>query len=303
MNKSAKIDFFTVDFTDSGDLEIILRNLHSTPIDSNKRNVDVDDDWIRLSRGKLSEDGYLGDMMRISMAPAGFRANLSGEITAVDLGKDEGMAESAAFYYDFETGILVLQRNGRAVSATQLSRYFKRAGDVDGEVEIKPILRPTNIEKVKLLPVIRKIHISASVVDEMTTFSTIDANTKQLITNAAQAESPGIEIILKSARDKGATLNQAVAHETIESWLTIHNDLSDEDNDIVNKIVVTGKDEGGNTTEFDMLKDRLFTVMNYQWIPDDRELWKKRSDHIQKAWDLNKSMLKQLVTSADEQEE
>lgn len=302
MHKTAKVDFFTVEIADSTDLEIVLKNLHGTATDSHKRNVEVDDDWLRLSRGKLADDGYLGDMMRISMAPAGFRANLAGEITAVNLHQDEGMAENSAFFFDFETGILALQRNSRAVSANQLSRYFKRVANLDGEVEIKPVLRPTDIMKVKVLPVIRKVHISSSVIDAMTTMENIDNNTKQLILNAAQAESPGIEIILKSAREKGATLNQTVAHETIESWLRIQSELSDEENEVVKKIVVTGKDESGATAEFDLLKDRMFTVMRYQQIPDVEEMWKTRSDQIQQAWDLNKAQLGRLLAAASEED-
>ena len=67
MQKSAKIDFFTVEIADSTDLEIILKNLHALPADSEKRNEEMNDDWVRLIRGKMSEDGYLGDIMRISM--------------------------------------------------------------------------------------------------------------------------------------------------------------------------------------------------------------------------------------------
>ena len=297
MNKTAKIDFFTVEIADSKDLETILRDLHQTPVESRKRNIEIDDDWIRLARGKLSDDGYLGDIMRISMAPAGFRADLTGRITAVDMGQEEGFAECAAFYFDFNHNILVLQRNSRAVTSGQLSRYFKRVANLDGEVEIKPVIRPTDIMKVKVLPVIRKIHISSSVVDAMTTMENIDANTRQLILNAAQAESPGIEIVMKASREKGASLNQAVAHEAIESWLKIQADLSDEENDVVKKIVVTGKDESGTTAEFDLLRDRMFTVMNYQLVPDDAALWKTRSDHIQQAWELNHAQIERLLAT------
>ena len=135
MHKTAKIDFFTVEIADSIDLETILRMVHQKPSDSQKRNVEINDDWIRLARGNLTDDGYLGDMMRISMAPAGFRANLAGDITAVSLSKDEGMAECSAFYYDFETSILALQRNSKAVSSRMLSSYFKQIGDVEGGKE------------------------------------------------------------------------------------------------------------------------------------------------------------------------
>ncbi|MEC5128234.1 DUF6731 family protein [Verrucomicrobiales bacterium BCK34] len=302
MHKSAKIDFFNVEISDSTDLETILGKLHALPADSEKRNEELNDDWVRLVRGKMSETGYLGDIMRISMAPAGFRANLAGAITAVNLNKDEGMAECSAFYYDFETSVLVLQRNGKGVSASQLSRYFKRIADVDGEVELKPVLRPTDIMKVKVLPVIRKIHIASSVVDMMTTMENLDERTRHTIQAAAQAESPSIEIILKSAREKDATLNQAIAIETIESWLRIHDELSDEENEVVKKVLVSGKDDSGATVEFDMLKDKMFTVMNYQWVPDDIELWQTRSGHIQKAWDLNKANLERIRLNKESRE-
>ena len=300
MRKTTKIDFFSVDIASSSDLEIILKNLHALPPDSGKRNEEINDDWIRLARGKLSGDGYLGDMMRISMAPAGFRANLAGKIVPVNLNKDEGMAECSAFYYDFESSILVLQRNSKAVTSSQLSRYFQRIADVDGEVEIEPISRPTDIMKMKSLPVIRKIHVVSAVVDAMTTMEDIDANTRQIILTAAQAESPAIEFVMKSARKKGATLNQAVAAETVESWLKIHEYLSDDEDEVVKKIVVTGKSETGTTTEFDLLKDRMFTLMSYEWVPDDAELWKTRSDKIQQAWDLNKADLRRTLAAKNE---
>lgn len=302
MHKSAKIDFFTVEIADGTDAETILRKLHALPLRSEKRNVEINEDWVRLVRGTLQDDGYLGDLMRISMAPAGFRANLEGEITAVNLKRDEGMAECSAFYLDFEDSLLVLQRNSKAVSSGQFAAYLKRIADLDGEVEIKPVLRPTNLMKAKVLPVLRKLHISSTVIDAMTTMEDLDTNTKQIITNAAQAESPAIELIMKSARDKGATLNHSVAMETLESWLRIHDTLSDEENEVVKKIVVTGKDEAGATVEFDMLKDRMFTIMNYQWVPDDTELWKTRSGHIQKAWDLNKSQLRRAIEEAPGEE-
>jgi hypothetical protein len=81
----------------------------------------------------------------------------------------------------FESSILVLQRNSKVVTSSQLSRYFKRVADVAGEVEIQPILRPTDIMKVKMLPVIRKIHIASTIVDAMTTLENIDENTRQVI--------------------------------------------------------------------------------------------------------------------------
>ena len=303
MHKTSKIDFFSVDIPSSSDLEIILKDLHSLAADSEKRNEEINDDWIRLARGNVSGDGYLGDMMRISMAPAGFRANLAGEIVPVNLNKDEGMAACAACYYDFESSILVLQRNSKAVTSSQLSRYFQQIADLDGEVEIVPISRPIDIMKMKSLPVIRKIHIVSAVVDAMTTMEDIDDHTRQLILAAAQAESPAIELVMKSARAKQATLNPAVAAQTVESWLKIHGYLSDEEHEVVKKIVVTGKSETGTTAEFDLLKDRMFTPMSYEWVPDDEALWKTRSEKIQQAWDLNKADLKRtLAARATEQD-
>ena len=203
-------------------------------------------------------------------------------------------------YYDFESSILVLQRNSKAVSSTQLARYFQ--GIADAEVEIQAISRPTDIMKMKSLPVIRKIHVVSGVVDAMTTMEDIDANTRQLILMAAQAESPEIEIVLKSARAKSATLNQAIAAETVESWLKIHGYLSDEEHEVVKKIVVSGKSETGSTVEFDLLKDRVFTPMSYEWVPDDEALWKTRREKIQQAWDLNKADLQRTLAEKEAEE-
>lgn len=162
-------------------------------------------------------------------------------------------------------------------------------------MQIKPLLRPTEMGKVKILPILRKVHISSAVVDVMATLDNIDEGSMQLIRQAAQAESPAIELVLKAGREKEATLNHAVVHEVIESWLRIHSDFGDEENEIVKKIVVTGKDETGATVEFDLLKDKLFTTMRFEWVPDDQALWKTRGDEILRAWELNKANLKRLL--------
>ncbi len=298
MHKTAKIDFFRVEMADASaaDVESLLRKVHQMPPDSQKRNVEINDDWVRLARGTLTDAGYLGDLMRISMAPAGFRANLAGEITPVNLNKDEGMADCSAFYFDFESSLLALQRNSKGVSSRAFAGYLKQIGDLDTDVEIRPVLHPTDLMKVKVLPVIRKLHIVSSLIDVMPTLEKLDDNTKRLIQHAAQAEAGGVELVMKSPREKGASLNQALVLEMLESWLSIHRDFSDEENEIVKKIVVSGKDENGTTVEFDLLKDRIYSVMSYQWVPDDRELWKTRSVHVQTAWDLHKARLKSTLS-------
>ncbi len=69
---------------------------------------------------------------------------------------------------------------------------------------------------------------------------------------------------------------------------------------MVKKIVVTGKNESGTTLEFDLLKDRMFTQMGYEWVPDDAELWKTRADKTQQAWDLNKTDLQRTLAAKTE---
>jgi hypothetical protein len=293
MRKSTKIDFFSFSL-DGPDLEPILRRLHSLPINSPKRTTQPTDDWVRLARGKLKEGGvgYFGDMMRISMSPPGFRANPEGQIAPIVFNIDEGVAECSAFYYDFESRILVLQRNSRAVSITQFAHFIKEVEELSDELEFRPVLRPTSLSKVMTLNQIRKIHISANVIEVMPTIEDIDANTKNVILNAMQTESSSIELILKAGREKEATLNRAVVMETLESWLKIHGNYSDDENEIVRKIEVCGVDETGDRIEFDMLKDKIFTRMDFEWVPNDEALWENRLQKIQQGWDLNHVNLK-----------
>ena len=296
MRKSTKIDFYAIP-PDAPDIEPLLRKLHGLPNDSSKRCTQPTDDWVRLVRGQLKEGGvgYFGDMMRISMAPPGFRGNLDGDIIPIVFDSDEGFAECSAFYYDFESRILVLQRNSKAVSANQFSHFLKTVGDFQEDLAFEPILRPTDLGKVRTFSQIRKIHISANIIDVMPTIDDIDPNTKSVIQNSMIAESPGIELILKSGREKDATLNQTVAIETLESWLKIHENFSDAENEIVKKIEVCGQDDTGDRLEFDMLKDRMYTQMDYEWVPDDEKLWETRLQKIQQAWDLNHANLERQV--------
>lgn len=297
MRKSTKIDFFVLS-PEAPDIEPLLKGLESQPINSSKRTTQPTDDWIRLERGSVSGGGYLGDMMRISMAPPGFRANLEGSVEPILFNSDEGIGDCTAFYFDFETRILAWQRNSKAVSINQFAHYLKTVGDFQEDIVIFPVLRPTDIGKVKTLDQIRKIHISANIIDVMPTLDNIDAGTKSVIQSSMIAESPSIELILKSGREKDATLNQTVAVETIESWLRIHDDFGDDENDIVKKIEVSGKDDTGEKLEFDMLKDRMFTNMDYEWVPNMETLWENRLQKIQQAWDLNHKNLKRNLAAA-----
>ena len=304
MRKTAKIDFFLVGHPESTEFETLLRNLHSKPADSEKRNVEINDDYLRLARGELKGDsGYLGDFMRISMAPAGFRATLDGRVTPVILSKDEGVAETAAFYYDFASRILVLQRNSKAATIKQVGTFLHFLTNAEEEIPIEPILRPTDLDRVKTMDQIRKIHISAAIIDAMTSIEDTDANTKNLIANAAQSESPAIELILKSGREKDATMNQAVALETLGSWLQIQDGFADDENEIVRKILVSGKEDGGTPVEFDLLKDKMVAAMHYEWVPDHEAMWKTRSEQIQKTWDLNHKHLERFVEVAANKDE
>lgn len=291
MNKSTKIDFYFVG-EESPDIEIILNNLKGLPEDSSKRIIQHNEDWLRLSRSAPTSNGFFGDMMRISMSPPGFRASLVGEIVPILFAEDEGIAETAAFYYDYESRILALQRNAKAVTVGQFAHYLKQVADADQEIVIKPVLRPTDLGKVRTLSQIRKIHISANIIDVMPTLDDIDPQTMAVIRNSMIAESPSIEVVLKSGKGKEATLNQTVAIETLDSWLKIHQNFSDEENEIVRKIEVNGKDDSGDTIEFDMLKDRMFARMDYEWEPDSDALWEARQQKIQQAWDLNHANLK-----------
>ncbi len=302
MRKTTKIDFLAV-AEDSQDLDLILSQLSQVPVDNHRRTIEHQEDWLRLSHIEMGDKGAFGDMMRISMSPPGFRAKLDGSVEALVFQSDEGMAESAAFYYDFETRIMALQRNAKAVSASQLSHYFKRVADVE-TFNLIPVLRPIDLKKVHSLQQIRKVHLSANITDVMATLDDIDSQTESMIKNAMQAESPAIELVLKSGRGKESTLNEAVAMEVLESWLKIHRNYADDENEIVKKIQITGKDNTGERLDYDILKDRMYTGMEYDWVPDPEQLWENRKQQLQVAWDLNHKNvyqnLKEMLPSGGE---
>lgn len=297
IRKTTKVDFYLVG-EESPDLEILLNNIQRQPIDSDKRTIEHNEDWIRLARGEPEKNGFFGDMIRINMKPPGFKAGLDGQIEPILFNSDEGIGDCAAFYYDYDSRILCLQRNSKSVSVGQLAHYFKQMADSQ-EVVLLPVVRPTDLGKVRVLNQLRKIHISANIIEVMPTIDDIDSNTKSIIQNSIIAESPAIEIILKSGRGKEDTLNQTAALETIESWLKIHENFSDDENEIVKKIEVSGKDDSGERVEFDLLKDRMFTQMDFEWVPEIDILWENRRKQIQVAWDLNHKNVKQNLPTAD----
>src|SRR5438046_1281762 len=122
MASTVTVDFFRVRIEEQAVTfqKLLTRIIALTALE---RNLKTSDGVLRLHALQAVQQSQEGDMTRIRLTDLPARGSLEGELSAIDLDDDEGLAEQAAFLYRPATDILLLQRNRNSVTARSFARY------------------------------------------------------------------------------------------------------------------------------------------------------------------------------------
>ena len=160
MARKMTVDFYTVE-TPLGNppFEESLKAIDLLGRGINKNFASRDGQFIRMQvyrrRGGLTE----ADMLRIRMEDMPRKANLAGDVDALDLKDDEGLGEETALLYDDHTRLLLLQRNRHGVSASALTSYVSNKVGHTRPYVLLPVLDPDVMARVQRLGDVRKFAI------------------------------------------------------------------------------------------------------------------------------------------------
>jgi hypothetical protein len=134
-----KVDFFQVQFPASTNttFEAVLAKAGARKLAD--RAVPIGDDYIRLEETSAKDGVTKGDLARIRMNDLPSKASTSSASKPIELDSDEGVVEQAAFLYDSETRILLLQRS-RFVFPSNVVRFISEMGAVNDMIELSVVL-------------------------------------------------------------------------------------------------------------------------------------------------------------------
>ncbi len=291
MQRKFKVDFYRTSLTEGPDLEKALHEISQIDEAGSRRNIEVGDDWVRLSRGEFTDGGFVGDLLRIRMVEGGFRADLGGGLAAIELGPDEGLAEAAAFFFHFKTGTLVYQRNARGPSAGHFCTYLKQAARLDEPVELERVVKPDAMARVRAMPRLRKVWVKSVLGDVMAGMGEVGPGVREAMASAGLVNAGEVEIQLKAGKAKGAALDLKSVEEWLGAWLAVKRTIGDE-HATVQKMVVAGVDEAGQGQEFDILEDRLEMAIEVEMGTDPEAYYAERMAGVLRSWDLQKGNIK-----------
>jgi len=282
MSKTLTFDFYEVEVSNSGgrSFQDLLQQVHNTSPSDSSRVVTYGSTPIRLQNTSFSAAHYwLVEMIKIRMDNVPIKASLDGETEAIELEDDEGIGEETIFLFDVPTGILTLQRNRYGVSASTLAFYFEQAAE-GASITLMPVLEGEALKKVEAMQTFRSFEFRVAAPKNMGMLKGVDKGVRAMMELTQQYEAPHILVQLSMGRgNRLGTLSGMVIHEA--KRLLSYNQA---DANVVERLVVTGKSEGGETKVIDLLNHRMVEKVAIQTQDDRRLLAPEREHAVLNAW-------------------
>ncbi len=260
-----KIDFYQVYFPDAypGTFQGLMTELSARP--AQERTVPVPGGWIhfyslRQARSKLS--GIITRTKADEIPPA---ANQLGALEDLRLDDNQGLAGLTHFYYHPSNSVLLMQRKANGVRAPSFENYLMRTTEVN--VELRPIIQPETMRRLRRLRTIRKIDIKLAN-PQATVHFKAGRSIESIIHLMNDYEAPIAEVVLTMGYQRG-TLNTTRVVRLIQQLFRLH-----EHGGEVHKIIARGKEhEEERAVVLDLLQDKMVEMAEVpvgenRWLSD-----------------------------------
>ncbi len=250
MTRKLKVDFFKVVLPDDSphSFEHILHAVNNSPKDDT-RNATRNTCPFRLQNAWQTEDCWKGEMIRIRMDQLPMKAKLSGEVSPIDLEKDEGIGEETAFLYHVPTRVLTIQRNRYGVSAGVFAWYFGEKGSV-APIELEPVLQKDGLQRLANIREVRKLSLNIAGAENMTVFQGLGKGVESMIALIDQFKSPNLTLTLSMGKKRGSL-------EWVKDFAQSFVKSNQQGESSIHKFEISGKTEDGEKSVLDLIEYRM----------------------------------------------
>ncbi|OQW32904.1 MAG: hypothetical protein A4E19_06005 [Nitrospira sp. SG-bin1] len=288
-SKIINIDFFEVILPPDSVMTFnkILETVSQSP-DDDSRVVDRGDAPLRLQAAKKEGHHWEGEMIRIRMKDLPVKAAIDGTTEPIELEDNEGLGEETAFLFSVPTKTLALQRNRHGVSASSFASYFTKKGGVEF-IELHPILRRDALKELAKMDLVRKFDVRVASVTNGAAARSQSAGVNAILDIHDVFKAPSVSVSVSMKRKPGS-LSLPQIMQTVKQF------CKGIDNAVVEKILITGQDEDGETALLDLLKWRIVETIVLPVLDDDRRISAKdRRRAVNQAWENKKGEITSLV--------
>lgn len=293
MARKLKVDFFKVVLPDDSphSFEYVLHAVNNSPKDDT-RNTIRNTCPFRLQNAWQTGDCWKGEMIRIRMDQLPMKAKLSGEVSPIDLDKDEGIGEETAFLYHVPTKVLTkvltIQRNRYGVSAGVFAWYFGEKGSM-APIELQPVLQKDGLQRLADMKVVRKMSLNIAGVENMTTFKGSGQGVESMLGLMNQFESPNLTLTLSMGKRRGSL-------ESVKAFAQSFVQFNQQGESSIHKFEISGKTEDGEKSVIDLIEYRMVEEIEVE-LKSGRTLSSSEREYaIQEAFSSRKQELLEMFS-------
>ena len=284
MSRIVTVDFFRVHMFVPGRTFESLIDAVKAMTGANRNWAVTDDDVIRLHEVDIWGDCIEGEMTRLRMGDVPPKGDLSGSVTDLALEDDEGLGEQTAFLYDPKTRALLIQRSKMGVSSGRLTGYFEYMTRMPTPVIAEPSLRLDAVQRLAEITEVRSFQVNFARVDNPDAFKGLDLGNESFIDVMNEFKSPTADIRISMGRQEGTLPVEKIKKIALHLMqFGKPKGQAAHPNDVT-KIDLSGRDDDGNSTGVDLVRDRLFEKVNVQRTTR-RVLYPVRRDALREAYD------------------
>ena len=167
---------------------------------------------------------------------------------------DDGLGEYIALAIHPDINVVSIQRNRLALSTNNIISYIKYFCDKNIDISLLPILKQDALVKFNSMGVLRKFRFKVAGTNDLSFLKNIKISTSEKLKLEDYFSEPNIDITVSVGRSNSEL--EPRHRSLINSLLQVFSLTKDQN--IVKKIIVSGKeDEESDTEMVDLIRDRL----------------------------------------------
>ena len=219
-----------------------------------EKRLIVCDKVATLKESTFSKGVYSYIFLRIRMDSLPPIVKADGTVRPLNLEIDDGLGEYIALAIHPDINVVSIQRNRLALSTNNIISYIKYFCDKNIDISLLPILKQDALVKFNSMGVLRKFRFKVAGTNDLSFLKNIKISTSEKLKLEDYFAEPNIDITVSVGRSNSEL--EPRHRSLINSLLQVFSLTKDQN--IVKKIIVSGKeDEESDTEMVDLIRDRL----------------------------------------------
>lgn len=294
-SKTLSADFYKLEITTGEHFEKVVSSIAAKGI-KKETIVEVKDDFFtRLEySGPWGEECVEGHIVRLRMNSLPDKAGFDEPIQSIGFSEEEGVGESAAFIFQKQSTVLLLERNRNAVTTFTFATFFKQLGEVPGEINLHPILQHDVYQKVFDAKVLRKLIVQLAGPDNIgAAVAEMEPSVHEMLKARQSLKAPIAEFTYSVGQQRKAGLDLQRVLGTVKDFLTLHQGEETQ----VEKLIVHGSSGPHGDFAVDLLESRLNGKDVVETTIERRIPYERRRDALRRIWLRSKDEINKLYVA------